>query len=380
MAAKEGTMVFHMLCENHSFRSMSCLTKIMQNVFNHKKYECAQSKSSAIVCNVFEPMVVESMKAELDKATYISIATDASNHQNLKLFPVLFRYYIPLVGIRTRLVDLVSLPGEKAQQIKDLLLDVLTKFDVKDKLICFCADNAPTNFGQAVTRAGTGNVFRLLQNEFNNSLIGIGCLAHILHNAINSGCTTVLPHDMEAVIVKIYKHFYIYTQRTEKLKEICETEEIIFEQLKSYGATRFVAMKTCLQTILKLFDALVEYFENNPKELPVTLKRFFDDPLCRFLLQFLRDACDNFETTILNVEGDKVCGVEAICKALQLKNLLDSQLETQFLTISTTEELNKAIEKETANGKILEKKTILETIVCPFYGKVFELSSLDFPI
>lgn len=371
MAAKEAKMVFHMIKENHSFRSMTCLTDMMKNVFGQKKFDCGRTKSSAIVSNVFEPMVIEEIKSELKIVQYISVATDSSNHGNTKMFPVLIRYFIPLEGVRTRMIDLVSLPGEKAIQIRDLLLGILEDLGIKNKVAGFCGDNCPTNFGRAITRAGKGNVFYFLREQLNDALIGIGCLAHVLHNAINNACTTVLPHDMEAVIVKIYKQFYIYTERTESLKAICEQSDIVFEQLKSYGGTRFVAMRSCLVTIIKLYDALVEYFEEDKNNYPVILKKFFEDPLARFLLQFLRDACDNFESTILSIEGDKVCGVEALSKALKLKALLEHQLETDFLTISAIDELDKAIKKETANGKVLTKNYVLRMIVRPFYSKIF---------
>lgn len=374
-------MVYHTICENQSIRSMACLSKVLNTVFGEKNFECSRTKAAAIATNVFHPLINESIRSELDKITFISAATDASNHGNIKLFPVIFRYFLPLEGIRTRMVDLVSMTGEKAQDICNLIVKVLNDYGVTKKMICFCGDNCPTNFGKPITRTGKNNVFYLLKNTVGANLIGIGCLAHLLHNAIDTGCSVVLPHDMEAVVVKIYKHFYIYTQRTEALKVFCESKDIAFENLKSYGTTRFVAMKECLTTIIKLFDSLVEYFKEHSNETPVILKNFFDDPLARFLLQFLRDACQNFESTILKVEGDRVSGVQALLEVLTLKNLIESQLDTNFLSIAAMEALNEAIEKETDQNNpenlvgieaddehSITKISIISKIVRPFYG------------
>lgn len=290
VAAKEATLVFHTICENQSFNSMTCLSKIIRTVFEEKKFACSRTKSAAIARNVFYPMVTESIRNELNIVRFISVATDSSNHGSTKLYPIVFRYFIPMEGVRTRMVDLKEMPSEKASDIRDMLVEVIADFDCDKKLVGFCGDNCPTNFGRPITRTGSNNVFYLLRQKYGDKILGIGCLAHMLHNAINSGCTVVLPHDMEAVIVKFYKHFYIYSQRTEALRVLCDSNDVLFEKLKTYGATRFVAMKDCLKTIINLFDILVEYFDHNSNETPVILKRFLDDPLALFLLQFLHDS------------------------------------------------------------------------------------------
>jgi hypothetical protein len=58
---------------------------------------------------------------ELKRAHFVCISTEASNRKAIKMFPVLFRYYLPKNGVKTRLVELKRLPGERAKQIVDLL-------------------------------------------------------------------------------------------------------------------------------------------------------------------------------------------------------------------------------------------------------------------
>lgn len=60
LAGQEGVWAFHLLQENHSFRSSDCATKIFKNCFNMKKFACARTKCEAIVTNVFAPHGSES--------------------------------------------------------------------------------------------------------------------------------------------------------------------------------------------------------------------------------------------------------------------------------------------------------------------------------
>jgi polysaccharide deacetylase 2 family uncharacterized protein YibQ len=49
-----------------------------------KKIYSARTKCEAIVINVLAPNTVEKIKAELESAPFIGVATDASNHLYIK--------------------------------------------------------------------------------------------------------------------------------------------------------------------------------------------------------------------------------------------------------------------------------------------------------
>jgi hypothetical protein len=55
-----------------------------------------------------------------------------------------------------------------------------------------------------------------MQENTVNNLIGIGCPAHVMHNAVQTaaGC---LPIDIQLINNKIYQHFHIYCVRVEEL-------------------------------------------------------------------------------------------------------------------------------------------------------------------
>lgn len=66
--------------------------------------------------------------------------------------------------------------------------------DLTRKVIGFCGDNTNSNFGGA-TRKGVNNTFRKVNRFLGRELLGIGCGAHIVHNAIQSTCGC-LPTDL----------------------------------------------------------------------------------------------------------------------------------------------------------------------------------------
>jgi len=84
---------------------------------------------------------------ELDE-NYFSISIDASNHKNIKLFPLIVRFFTAKSGVQVRLLDMESMSGEKATEIFDWINKILEKHHLKKEMLSsFCADNAPTNFG-----------------------------------------------------------------------------------------------------------------------------------------------------------------------------------------------------------------------------------------
>lgn len=93
-SACEGVWSYHLTKSNHSFRSSDCASKIFRICFEIRNFHCARTKCDAIVSNVLAPHVVDEIKKELAGVNYLSITTDSSNHGNIKMMPVLVRYFI----------------------------------------------------------------------------------------------------------------------------------------------------------------------------------------------------------------------------------------------------------------------------------------------
>ena len=185
---------------------------------------------------------------QLKESDYITIMTDASNHKDTKLFPILVRFFQPYEGVCIKILDFQSQPGETSDIIVKYLQENIEKHGLNEKVVAYCGDNTNCNFGGS-SRHGRNNVYTKLNNYLGRELIGVGCNAHILHNAIKTACDC-LPIDVEVIIVKIYSYFYIYTVRVESLKEFCEFVDIEYNQLLGYSKTRWLVLMPTIERVL----------------------------------------------------------------------------------------------------------------------------------
>lgn len=327
VAAAEGVWAYHTVQENHSFRSNDCASKIIQECFE-PKFRCARTKTEAIVTNVLACTAVSELKEQLAKSSCISILTDASNHGAQKMFPILVRFFMPYEGAQVKILEFQDQPGETSDIIVNYLTEVLSENNLSAKIVAFCGDNTNCNFGGS-QRRGVNNVFSKLNLRLGKSLIGIGCGAHVIHNAIKSAADC-LPIDFECIIVKIYSFFYIYTVRTEALKEFCAEVGTEYQKLLGYSKTRWLALMPAIERVLKLFRPLKNYFLSIDK-CPNILKTFFEDPSSELWLYFIHAQSATFHQAVLKIEGQSVSAIEATREINQLKDNLRSKQRTQFL-------------------------------------------------
>lgn len=291
VAACEGVWAYHVVRSNHSFRSSDCASKIFRTCFEMRMFHCARTKCESIVTNVLAPYAADEIKKELASVNYVTISTDASNRGNVKMFPVLARYFIPEIGVRVKLLEYSSEKGESSIIISNLLKKTADEFQIKDKLVGFCGDNCPTNFGSS-QRGGQNNVYYHMK-QWIPLLIGVGCAAHIVHSTLKSTCDA-MPIDIECVVVKIYSYFYIYTVRVEALKSICDDlDGVDYSQLLGYAKTRFLALGQAIGKILNIYEALKAYFLGLRKG-EVMLKSFFNNPLSKLWLLYVKEQVSSF--------------------------------------------------------------------------------------
>lgn len=285
IAACEGVWAYHVINSNHSFRSADCASKIIRSCFQMVKFSCARTKCESITTGVFAPYVLQELQKDLSDCHFASVTTDASNHGNIKMFPVAVRYFSREDGIKVRIIELTSENGETSDIIVKLLRAAIEKFNISNKLAAFCGDNAPCNFGNR-ERTGTNNTFYKL-NTLYPGLIGVGCAAHIAHNTLKAACDK-MPFDVEMIVVKIYSHFYLTTVRVTVLKEFCDSVNVDYKKVLGYCKTRFLDLLPAIESILRIFDALKRYFLEDPSS-PNSLKMFFSGTMAKIWLLFLRD-------------------------------------------------------------------------------------------
>lgn len=295
IAACEGVWAYHVIRANHSFRSADCASNIIRSCFALVKFSCARTKCESIATGVIAPYVFRELKKDLADSPFVTLITDASNHGNIKMFPVLVRYFTEKGGVKIKIVELTSERGETSDVIVALLNGSIEKFAIKGKIAAFCGDNAPCNFGNR-DRSGTENTFYKL-NYLYPGMIGVGCAAHIVHNTLKKACDQ-MPFDVECVVVKIYSHFYLFTVRVTKLKEFCDSVDVEYQKLLGYSKTRFLGLLSAVDAILRIFDGLKEYFLSDSSS-PKLLRDFFEEPMAKIWLLFLRDQVRNYFALII---------------------------------------------------------------------------------
>lgn len=235
---------------------------------------CNRTKATAIVKNVLSPLSIAELKSDLTNVAFISVSTDASNHGSTKLFPIVIQYFDKQKnGITSKLLEIECTENETSDTIVEIILKQLREHDLLSKCVAFSGDNCNTNFG-GNSRAGTNNVFYKLKGQLNPNIVGVGCSAHVLHNAIHHGCDT-LAIDVESIIMKIYNFFSIYTVRTEALKEFCAAGELEYKNLLYHSKTRWLSLFPAIERVLKMYDALRDYFDSLERP-PVMIKKYFD--------------------------------------------------------------------------------------------------------
>lgn len=206
--------------------------------------------------------------------------------------------------------------------------EVLSFNDLNKKIVAFCGDNTNCNFG-GKNRKGSNNVYAKLNLSLGRQLIGIGCGAHIVHNAIKTA-SDCLPVDFECIVVKIYSFFYIYSVRVEALKEFCDSTDTEYQKLLGYSKTRWLALMPALERILKMFQPLKSYFLSIDK-CPNILKTFFENPSSELWLYFLHAQAATFHQAVLKIEGQNVSAIESTKEINRLRENLALKESSIFL-------------------------------------------------
>lgn len=287
-------------------------------------------------------MAMDILLDEIRDVNFLTLCCDASNKGNCKILPVMVRYFSHRTGSQTKLIEVFELENETGETLFTKLKSVGEKYEIWPKVKAFSADNAGENFG-GLTRGGEKNVFNRLQKEFDNQLLGIGCPSHLAHKSIEKSTDQFQDFfDIEAIVVNIYNHFKSSTTRHMRLQRLINGNDDV--QLLGYSNTRFIGFGGCTDRIIENFVALQTYFETET-DVPVALSRFFDHPLAKLLLIFVRDQCKYFESLIRSLEGTHVSGYEAAQKIFNFCASIRQRMEEKFTSIHFQRELDNLEER-----------------------------------
>lgn len=203
-----------------------------------------------ILIQVISPAIEKNVREELEQINFVTLITDTSNRKADKMLPILVRCFHEEKRVKVFKLDVKLIPNEKSETIGIELIGTGKAWNVSDKIVAFGADNCPTNFG-GISRKGTNNVFFRLKEILRREIVGVGCACHITHNAFDASCEQ-LPIQIEALVVVIYKHFYIHTLRVEALKELCESNEITYTTLVNHSSVRFLTLHPAVKKVTKI--------------------------------------------------------------------------------------------------------------------------------
>lgn len=361
--AAEGALVFHTVSHHMSFHSLDCTCSLNREIFSGsdtaKKVSCNRTKATAIATGVLSSLSVAEFKNDLQNVPFISVATDASNHGSIKLFPLVIQYFdVKKNGITSKLLEIENTENETSDTIAELIIKQLRQHDLLSKCIAFSGDNCNTNFG-GIERRGINNVFHKLKQSLNPNLVGVGCSAHIINNAVHHGCD-LLPVDAESFILKIYNFFATYTVRTESLKDFCETADVEYKQLLYHSKTRWLSLFPCIERLLKLYRPLKDYFESLERP-PVLIKQVFENPLSEAYLFLIHSIMHIIHSKIEKLEKSDNSILETKYILTSITKSLDDRIKESFLPLN----IQSILSKEDENKKKEFKKCSLD-----FYNEI----------
>jgi hypothetical protein len=105
-------------------------------------------------------------------------------------------------------------------------------------VIAISRNNTNTNFG-GLKRKGTNSVFCKIKENLNRGVIGLRCVAHMIHNCAHSSINTI-PLDIEGLVVKIFGYFHIFTVRVERLNRFCDFVGLQYKDIHGYSNVRWL--------------------------------------------------------------------------------------------------------------------------------------------
>lgn len=190
-------------------------------------------------------------------------------------------------------------------------------------------------------------------------MLGVGCPAHILHNAIHHGVDQFDMFDIESIILKIYNYFSIYTVRTESLKDFCEFTDITYRELLYHSKTRWLSLFPAINRILQMFPALKSYFVSQD-QTPKALLNFFENDFSEPFLLFVHSLMSTFHNSLEKIENENnsICEIINIIENI-LTNLKERIIET-FIPLAVKEHIKHLKE----NGKAIDCDNFIKRCLC----------------
>nr|XP_049699481.1 uncharacterized protein LOC126055228 [Helicoverpa armigera] len=327
--AAEVTKAYHSVKHCLSFNSLECDAKLDHTLYGDskiaEKLTLGRTKASAIAHNVLGPASTQEAVETLQKDTFYSISTDASNHGATKMFPLMVRFYSPNTNLKTCVLDFYEDAHETASAIYENLVTRLKEHNIGTKhLTSYCADNANVNFGCR------NSVFQLLHHD-NDNILSVGCPAHILHNSVKYSLGKS-KFDLENFILKLHNHFSYHAKRVAALKDFYEMREAEFAPVLRHVKTRWLSLLPAVERATKSFHILKDYFISlEEDECPTALWQFFNSDETEPYLTFYQNSLKVLQDAVLRLENETLLCFEGHEIMVELGKKLRQRIEDEFV-------------------------------------------------
>lgn len=171
---------YHSVRHQISYNAQDCHNKLLPKLITDSKIllkiSCGRTKAASIVEGVLAPKSQECLLDNLKKSIYYSVASDALNRGNIKLFSLCVQFFSRSGGIVRGVLDFYEDSNETSEAIANQIIEKLQNNNLDFKHVTsYSGDNASVNFG------GRCSVFQKLK-AINSKLIASNCKCHILHN------------------------------------------------------------------------------------------------------------------------------------------------------------------------------------------------------
>jgi hypothetical protein len=330
----EVSFVYHSIRHHHSYLSSECGMKLVHKLFPDsnicKKVHCARTKSEAIAEYVLSPFSIENHLQNLSDKKF-SIATDASNKGNIKLFPVCIQYFSISEGIKNFVIDFYEDSNESSFNIYSNIKKIMISHNLKfENIISYAADNASVNYGIH------NSVFKNFNSE-NRFIVKANCNCHVLHNAAKYGLMK-LPLDIENLVIKIYNHFSVSSKRFETLKTVYEFTETNYLTLLKHVPTRWLTLYKAIDRLITNLEPIKLYFCGvDLGDCPLVISEFIWEEssnnkmsLSELFLHFSHQFMKIFYDTILLLEKTSTNSTHLYHIMDQLRGKLKNRIENNF--------------------------------------------------
>ena len=180
--APEGTLAFHAVKYHHIFLSMDCTSVLLKKIFPNsniaKKFSSGRTTTEKVVTNVLAQNSIDAVLKSFEEndIAHFSVATDGSNHTEMKLFPIIIQYFNwRKDSLQSKLIEFTNKANETADTIATYVKGTLEKRMLLKKCVAFTGNNCNTMFERLRRNEQGNNVFAKLKKMLNPSLIGVGC-------------------------------------------------------------------------------------------------------------------------------------------------------------------------------------------------------------